>query len=98
MTVQMQSQNFRPDEALRGAEWLNDSRRNKGTAFTPEERRAYELDVRLLDQLIARRGPPAKRKGFLAHALAGLRMWQEAFAEAQQMRRESGKRYPFIDS
>jgi hypothetical protein len=43
-------------------------------------------------------GPPAEPNGLLARVLAGLRMWQEAFAEAQQMRRESGEHYPFFDS
>ena len=48
--------------------------------------------------LIARMGPPAEPNGLLARVLAGVRMWQEAFAEAQQMRRESGEHYPFFDS
>jgi hypothetical protein len=42
--------------------------------------------------------PPAEPNGFLARALATLRLWRDAFAEAQDMRREAGARYPFIDS
>ena len=48
--------------------------------------------------LIARMGPPAGPHGFLAWAFARLRMWQESFAEAQEMRRESSERHPFFDS
>jgi hypothetical protein len=48
--------------------------------------------------LIARMGPPAGPNRLLTWALAGLRFWQEAFAEAQELRREASKRYPYIDS
>ena len=48
--------------------------------------------------LIARMGPPAEPNGLLTRTLAGLRLWQEAFAEAQEMRREASERYPYIDS
>ena len=48
--------------------------------------------------LITRLGPSAERSGFFARALANLRLWRDAFAEAQEMRREAAARYPFIDS
>jgi hypothetical protein len=48
--------------------------------------------------LIARMGPPAEPNGFLSRALANLRLWRDAFTEAQDMRREAAARHPFIDS
>ena len=48
--------------------------------------------------LIARMDPPVEPNGFLARALATLRLWRDALAEAQDMRREAAARYPFIDS
>jgi hypothetical protein len=95
MTVQLQGQRSRRHDALCGVELLNDCARNKETVFTREERR---LEVLRRPGPIARMGLPAEPNGLLAHALAGLRMWQEAFVEAQQMRRGLSKRYPFIDS
>lgn len=46
--------------------------------------------------LIARMDPP--EPSVLARILANLRQWREAFAEAQDMRREAAAHYPFIDS
>lgn len=45
----------------------------------------------------SRKGPP-RANGPLSRALAALRMWRDSFAEAQQMRRDAGARFPFIDS
>jgi hypothetical protein len=44
-----------------------------------------------------RKGPP-RASGPLSRALAALRLWRETFVEAQQMRRDAGARFPFIDS